>query len=94
MRRHIGAEAVGTACRALLATRLARACAIRLGGDLAEDRDIYKPTVSRYAYLMIVEALALAVAWEISTEATEDLRRIRVSLTAYHGRIGPQPLGD
>lgn len=67
-------------------------CALQV--DLPEDPDIYKPTASRYAYLVIVDALAMAVAQMRSGDTSENLRRIRASLTAYHGRTGPQPLGD
>lgn len=67
-------------------------CALQI--DLPEDPDIYKPTASRYAYLVIIDALAMAVAQLRSDHTTENLRRIRASLTAYHGRTGPQPLGD
>ncbi|MCY4541298.1 MAG: MurR/RpiR family transcriptional regulator [Rhodobacteraceae bacterium] len=67
-------------------------CAIT--ADLPEDPDIHKPTASRYAYLVVVDALAMAVAQSRSKETTENLRRIRASLSAYHGRTGPQPLGD
>lgn len=67
-------------------------CALQI--DLPEDPDIYKPTASRYAYLVIIDALAMAVAQLRSNHTTENLRRIRASLTAYHGRTGPQPLGD
>lgn len=67
-------------------------CALQI--DLPEDPDIYKPTASRYAYLVIIDALAMAVAQMRSDHTTENLRRIRASLTAYHGRTGPQPLGD
>jgi hypothetical protein len=38
--------------------------------------------------------LAAEVTQDMSGETTENLRRIRASLTAYHGRLGPQPLGD
>lgn len=67
-------------------------CALQI--DLPEDPDIYKPTASRYAYLVIIDALAMAVAQLRSDKTSENLRRIRASLTAYHGRTGPQPLGD
>ncbi len=73
---------------------LARAVDCALQIDLPEDPDIYKPTASRYAYLVIIDALAMAVAQMRSDHTTENLRRIRASLTAYHGRTGPQPLGD
>lgn len=62
--------------------------------ELPEDPDIYKPTSSRYAFMVIIDALAMAVAQSQSEKTTENLRRIRASLTAYHGRTGPQPLGD
>lgn len=75
-------------------TRLASASQITLLTDLPEDSDIYKPTASRYAHLAIVDALAMTVAQEMTDETKENLRRIRASLTAYHGRTGPQPLGD
>ncbi|WP_051644513.1 MurR/RpiR family transcriptional regulator [Labrenzia sp. DG1229] len=67
-------------------------CALQI--DLPEDPDIYKPTASRYAYLVIIDALAMAIAQLRSDNTAENLRRIRASLTAYHGRTGPQPLGD
>lgn len=73
---------------------LARSVECALEIDLPEDPDIYKPTASRYAYLVIIDALAMAVAQLRSDDTTENLRRIRASLTAYHGRTGPQPLGD
>lgn len=75
-------------------TRLANTSKIALLTDLPEDSDIYKPTASRYAHLAIVDALAMTVAQEMTDETKENLRRIRASLTAYHGRTGPQPLGD
>lgn len=75
-------------------TRLSNLSNISINTDLPEDSDIYKPTASRYAHLVIIDALAMSVAQEMSEETTENLRRIRSSLTAYHGRTGPQPLGD
>lgn len=53
--------------------------------ELHEDSDIYKPTASRYAHLEIVDALAMTMAQEMTDETKENLRRIRASLTAYHG---------
>ncbi|MEY8144728.1 MurR/RpiR family transcriptional regulator, partial [Falsihalocynthiibacter sp. CO-5D18] len=75
-------------------TRLSNATNIAIHADLPEDGDIYKPTASRYAHLIIIDALAMSVAQDMASETTENLRRIRASLTAYHGRTGPQPLGD
>ncbi|MCY4301521.1 MAG: MurR/RpiR family transcriptional regulator [Aestuariivita sp.] len=62
--------------------------------DLPEDPDVHMPTASRYAYLVLVDALSMSIAQHNAEQATEYLRRIRASLTAYHGRIEPQPLGD
>lgn len=73
---------------------LADAAAIALHLDLKENPDVLMPTVSRYAYLVVVDALAMAVAQRRPVETTENLRRIRASLTSYHGRTGAQPLGD
>ncbi|MCG7621766.1 MurR/RpiR family transcriptional regulator [Epibacterium sp. Ofav1-8] len=75
-------------------SRLAQEATIAIEADLPEDPDILKPTASRYAHLVIVDALAMSVAQARSEATTENLRRIRASLTAYHGRTGPQPLGD
>jgi len=75
-------------------SRLAQISRISILVDLPEDPDIYKPTASRYAHLIIVDAIAMTVAQARSATTAENLRRIRASLTAFHGRTGPQPLGD
>lgn len=75
-------------------TRLATSSHILIGMDLSEDADINKPTASRYAFLIVLDALATTLAQTQQDKTAENLRRIRASLTAYHGRTGPQPLGD
>lgn len=75
-------------------SRLATAASAAIAVDLPEDPDVHKPTASRYAFLVIIDAIAMAVAQTHAERTTENLRRIRASLTAYHGRTGPQPLGD
>ena len=75
-------------------SRLAQEATVAIEADLPEDPDILKPTASRYAHLVIVDARAMSVAQARTAATTENLRRIRASLTAYHGRTGPQPLGD
>ncbi len=89
-----GGYGATTICITKPGTRLANACTIPILVDLPEDRDIHKPTASRYVHMIIVDALAMSVAQDMAHETTENLRRIRASLTAYHGRTGPQPLGD
>lgn len=83
-----------TICITRSGSRLAGICEWVIGLDLAEDADIFKPTASRYAALAILDSLALSVAHLNSDQTRENLRRIRASLTAYHGRTDPQPLGD
>ncbi|MEM6712682.1 MAG: MurR/RpiR family transcriptional regulator [Pseudomonadota bacterium] len=83
-----------TICLSKPKTRLSAASTIQVTMSLPEDPDIFKPTSSRYAHLIVVDALATAVAQEQAGKTKENLRRIRASLTAYHGRTGPQPLGD
>lgn len=75
-------------------SRLAQIARLAILVDLPEDPDIYKPTASRYAHLVIVDAIAMTVAQARADKTNENLRRIRASLTAFHGRTGPQPLGD
>lgn len=83
-----------TICLTKPGTRLADAAKVPILIDVPEDRAIFKPTASRYVHLVIIDALATAVAQESAETTKENLRRIRASLTAYHGRTGPQPLGD
>lgn len=83
-----------TICLTKSGTALADVCDISLDFDLPEDPDIFKPTASRYAYLVVLDTLAMLVAQSNADSTKENLRRIRASLTAYHGRTGSQPLGD
>ncbi|MEM9522998.1 MAG: MurR/RpiR family transcriptional regulator [Pseudomonadota bacterium] len=73
---------------------LSRLASIPIDLDLPEDADIFKPTASRYAHLMVLDALAIAVARGTAERTSDTLRRIRSSLAAFHGRTGPQPIGD
>lgn len=83
-----------TICITRPESRLARISTIAITVDLPEDLDIHKPTASRYAHLVLIDSLATAVAQAQPALTNEALRRVRASLTAFHGRIGPQPLGD
>ncbi|WP_208999062.1 MurR/RpiR family transcriptional regulator [Roseibium sediminis] len=75
-------------------SRLANVATHPITMDLPEDPNIFKPTASRYAYLAMLDTLAMMVATQKPDATRENLRKIRASLTAYHGRTGPQPLGD
>ncbi|MFS4438159.1 MurR/RpiR family transcriptional regulator [Paracoccaceae bacterium GXU_MW_L88] len=89
--RSYGAE---TICLTRAGSRLAAACSLPILIEVPEDPDIFKPTTLRYAYLAALDALALTAAHKRPERTKETLRRIRASLTAYHGHTGPQPLGD
>lgn len=92
--RLAGRYGANTICITRAGSRLTEACELSIGINLPEDTDIFKPTASRFAFLAILDALALSVAHEKPDQTRENLRRIRASLTAYHGRTDPQPLGD
>lgn len=83
-----------TICLTKTGTTLANVADTSLHFDLPEDPDIFKPTASRYAFLVLLDTLAMRVAQSNADATKENLRRIRASLTAYHGRTGSQPLGD
>ena len=55
---------------------------------------IFLAEARRGGDLAALDALALTVARERPDQTRENLRRIRASLTAYHGHTDPQPLGD
>ncbi|MFN4171644.1 MAG: MurR/RpiR family transcriptional regulator [Pseudorhodobacter sp.] len=75
-------------------SRLARIADIPVTFAVPEHPDIFKPTAVRFSLLLVLDALSLAVARERPEVSSEYLRRVRASLTAYHGRTGPLPIGD
>lgn len=75
-------------------SRLAQITDIPITFHIPENPDIFKPTAIRFTFLVVLDALALSVARARPEQTSEYLRRVRASLTAYHGRTGPQPLGD
>ncbi len=92
--RIAGGYGATTVCLSKPGSSLERLSSVALTVDLPEDPDIFKPTASRYAFLAMLDALAMSVAQATPEATRENLRRIRASLTAYHGRTGAQPLGD
>jgi len=75
-------------------SRLAKIADIPVTFSVPEHPDIFKPTAVRFSLLLVLDALSLAVARERPEVSSEYLRRVRASLTAYHGRTGPLPIGD
>ena len=54
----------------------------------------YQPSPVRYAQLFVVDTLALNVAVKMGDFSKENLRRIRSAVTAVHGVLPSQPIGD
>lgn len=75
-------------------SRLAGVADIPITLSVPEHPDIFKPTAVRFSLLLVLDALSLAIARERPELSSEYLRRVRASLTAYHGRTGPLPIGD
>lgn len=84
--------------RAVVVTRLNSPLAA-LGDALLpltfkEDRNLYKPSSTRYALLAAVDILALATAETIGPRVLEPLRRVRHSLASQNIRDPNLPIGD
>ncbi|HEV7252492.1 MAG TPA: MurR/RpiR family transcriptional regulator [Mesorhizobium sp.] len=59
-----------------------------------EDRNLYKPSSSRFAMLAVVDILATSTAEVIGPEVLELLRRVRQSLATIEITDPLQPIGD
>lgn len=59
-----------------------------------EDRDLYKPTSTRYAMLAAVDFLAMGTAVSMGPKVLERLRRVRQSLASQDIGYPELPLGD
>ena len=73
---------------------LASACDIAITVDCPEDQDIYKPTVSRYVFLAVLDVIATAVARAKPEKTRETLRRVRSAIFSIHRSTKTQPIGD
>ena len=54
----------------------------------------YQPSPVRYAQLFVIDSLALNVAVKMGECSKENLKRIRSVVTAVHGVLPSQPIGD
>ncbi|ALN74304.1 MurR/RpiR family transcriptional regulator [Aureimonas sp. AU20] len=59
-----------------------------------EDGNLYKPSSGRYAFLALVDILALATAEAIGPRLFEGLRRIRQNLNTHAAPDPALPIGD
>lgn len=67
---------------------------IALGVHIPEIPNVLKPTASRYAFLVVVDLLATAVAYQLGGDAQEKLRRIKYNLLNFREGDVLEPLGD
>jgi DNA-binding MurR/RpiR family transcriptional regulator len=59
-----------------------------------EDGNLYKPSSGRYAFLALVDILALATAEAVGPRLFEGLRRIRQNLNTHAAPDPALPIGD
>lgn len=89
--RHYRASTIGVTAPD---TELARACDVRLTVAIPEYPDTLKPTASRFAFLAVVDLMAVAAGYRIDGPARETLRRIKYNLQIYRAGKEMEPLGD
>ena len=75
-------------------TPLAKAVALPLTIDIADDGDVLGPTCLRYAFLVAVDMLAYGAAIRNRGQAQEKLRRIKQQFTTYRDTDDSQPVSD
>jgi DNA-binding MurR/RpiR family transcriptional regulator len=75
-------------------TPLAKAVALPLTIDIADDGDVLGPTSLRYAFLVAVDMLGYGAAIRNRAHAQEKLRRIKQQFTTYRDTDDSQPVSD
>jgi RpiR family carbohydrate utilization transcriptional regulator len=88
--RQSGATVIGVTAGG---SPLARLCSLVIAVDVPENTDIYMPTLSRIAHLLVMDVLAVGVALRGGAQAAERLQRMK---TALHARrvTGDEPAGQ
>lgn len=89
--KHYRANAI---CVTAPDTELARVCDVRLTAAIPEFPDTLKPTASRYAFLAVVDLMAVAAGYRLDTSARETLRRIKYTIQLHRAGKEMEPLGD
>ena len=83
-----------TVCVTQPDTELARVCDARLTVAVPEYPDTLKPTASRFAFLAVVDLMAVAAGYQIGDPARETLRRIKYNVQIHRAGKEMEPLGD
>jgi RpiR family transcriptional regulator, carbohydrate utilization regulator len=77
---------------------LASVCSMVIDVEVRENTDVYMPTLSRIAHLLVMDVLAVGVALRGGAQAAQRLRRMKSALQARRLPAGsverPTPLGD
>ncbi len=89
--RHYRAK---TICITAPDTDLARVCDVALTVEVPEYPDTMKPTASRYAFLAIIDLIAVAAGYQLDSSALETLRRIKYTVVSHRKGREFEPLGD
>jgi DNA-binding MurR/RpiR family transcriptional regulator len=73
---------------------LARICDVKLTVDIPEFPDTMKPTASRFAFLAIIDLVAVASGYRLGAPALETLRRVKYNVLMHRKGKELEPLGD
>jgi DNA-binding MurR/RpiR family transcriptional regulator len=90
--QHYGARCVGMCPVDSPLGRLLDAC-INITSD-GQEVDDFQPSPLRYAQLFVLDSIVFRVASLLEEQATSSLSRTRASVSALHGVIPNQPIGD
>lgn len=89
--KHYRANAI---CVTAPDTDLARICDVRLTVAVPEYPDTLKPTASRFAFLAVIDLMAVAAGYKLDAPARETLRRIKYTIQLHRAGKEMEPLGD
>jgi DNA-binding MurR/RpiR family transcriptional regulator len=73
---------------------LAKICDVKLTVDIPEFPDTMKPTASRFAFLAIIDLVAVASGYRLGAPALETLRRVKYNVLMHRKGKELEPLGD
>jgi DNA-binding MurR/RpiR family transcriptional regulator len=89
--RHYRAK---TICITAPDSDLAKICDVKLTVDIPEFPDTMKPTASRFAFLAIIDLVAVAAGYRLGAPALETLRRVKYNVLMHRKGKELEPLGD
>ncbi|BCH21880.1 MurR/RpiR family transcriptional regulator [Mesorhizobium sp. L-8-3] len=89
--KHYRANAI---CVTAPDTDLSRICDVRLTVAVPEYPDTLKPTASRFAFLAVIDLMAVAAGYRLDAPARETLRRIKYTIQLHRAGKEMEPLGD